>query len=299
MKSKILNINQLVIVAAVIAGISSCKKDGNPNKLPSVSTAAYAGTIDGYKSSDEIFPNNLVAYWSFDADTKEVKSGTAPTSMANNTLIDGGVRGKALSLNGGYLYYATQFNAFKAAALTSFTVSTWVQILNNGSTKTMLFQIARPGMMNGNLDFILETNANQASNTDRISIHPYFTTAGGGRQDNINNYGAVNLSPKIGANKWTNILLTYDGSTGVFNIWADGVKMGNYPNRGTGNNLFKSWEPNEVIIGGNYNVIPGKSVNTDASFAAMKGNIDEIRVFNKALPDAHIKALFNLGLAGK
>ncbi|MBU0696508.1 MAG: LamG domain-containing protein [Bacteroidetes bacterium] len=299
MKSKILNINQLMMITLAIAAISSCKKDGNPNKLPSVSTAAYAGTIDGYKSSDEIFPNNLVAFWSFDTDTKEIKSGSAPTSMANNTLIDGGVRGKALSLNGGYLYYATQFSAFKAAAFTSFTISTWVQILNNGATKTMLFQISRPGMMNGNLDFILETNANATSNTDRISIHPYFTTAGGGRQDNINNYGAINLSPKIGAAKWTNILLTYDGSSGVFNIWADGVKMGNYPNRGTGKNLFKSWEPNEVIIGGNYNVIPGKSVNSDASFAAMKGNIDEIRIFNKALPDAHIKALFNLGLAGK
>lgn len=299
MKSKIFNMNQLMTAIVVIAAISSCKKDGNPNNLPPVSAAQYQGTIDGYKSSDDIFPNNLVAYWSFDADAKEVKSGTAPTSVANNTLIDGGVRGKALSLNGGYLYYGTQFNAFKADAFKSFTISTWVQILNNGTTKTMLFQIARPGMLNGNLDFILETNANPASNTDRISIHPTFATVGGGRQDNINNYGAVNLSPKIGANKWTNILLTYDGSTGVFNIWADGVKMGNYPNRGTGNNLFKSSEPNEVIIGGNYNVIPGKSVNTDASYAAMKGNIDEIRVFNTALPDAHIKALFNLGLAGK
>ncbi len=299
MKMKIFNINNLMVATLALACLSSCKKDGNPNNLPEVSPEQYAGKIDGYSSSDEIYPDNLVAYWSFDADAKETKSGTAPTSVANNTLIDGGVKGKALSLNNGYLYYATQFNAFKTGALKSFTISTWVQILNNGSTKTMLFQLARPGMLNGNIDFILETNANPATNTDKLIVHPYFTTVDGGRQDNINNYGAVNLSPKIGTNKWTNIILTYDGSTGVFNIWADGIKIGNYPNRGTGNSLFKSWEPNEVIIGGNYNVIPGKAVNTDASFAAMKGNIDEIRVFNTALPDAHIKALFNLGLAGK
>jgi hypothetical protein len=99
--------------------------------------------------------------------------------------------------------------------------------------------------------------------------------------------------------KWTQIVLTYDGSSGVFNIWADGVLVGGYPNRGVGNNLFNSWEPNEVIIGANYNGIPGKEVNTDASFAPMTGEIDEIRVYNTALPDAHVKALFKLGEAGK
>jgi hypothetical protein len=100
-------------------------------------------------------------------------------------------------------------------------------------------------------------------------------------------------------NKWTHLVLTYDGKTGVFNIWADAVKIGGFPNRGTGNNLFKSWEPNEVIIGSNYNGIPGKAVNGDVSFAPMTGQLDEIRVYNISLPDAHIRALYNLGLANK
>lgn len=288
------------MIGALIAVIlSSCKKDGNPNNLPAVSVADYVGTIDGFKSSEEVYPKNLVAYWSFDTDAKEQKSGTAPTTALNNTIVDGGIRGKAVKLNAGFLYYGTQFNALKTDSLKSFTVSMWVQILNNGSKKTEIFQIARPGMLNGNLDFILETNANPAANTDYIQIHPTFATAGGGRQDNINNYGAVNLSPKIGASKWTHMVVTYDSTSGVFNIWADGVKVGNYANRGTGDNLFKSYQPSEVIIGGNYNVIPSKSVNTDNSFAAMTGSVDEVRVYNKVIPDAIIKSLFNLGLAGK
>jgi hypothetical protein len=279
---------------------TACKKNGNPNDLPSVSPADYAGTIDGFKSSEEVYPKNLIAYWSFDDTKVEAKSGKAPTATANDVFISGGVRNKAISLNAGYLWYASQFNAFKTDALKNFTVSLWVQILNNGSKKTQVFQIARPGMLNGNFDFILETQLNPASNTSYIRIHPYFTTAGNGRQDNVNAFGAQNLSPTIGANKWTHMLVTYDGNTGVFNLWADGVKVGNYPNRGTAaNSLFKSWEPNEVIIGGNYNTIPGQSVSTDVSFAAMTGSIDEIRVYNTALPDAFIKALYNLGLANK
>lgn len=279
---------------------SSCEKDGNPNNLPDVSPGDYEGKIDGYTSSDEIYPNNLIAYWPFDGTKDEKVTGTAPTSSANDSFVDGGVRGQALNLNAGYLYYATQFPNFKTDTLKSFTISEWVQILNNNSKKTMIFQLARPGMFNGNINFTLETNTKPASDTENLSIHPTFTTAGGGSQDNINaSWLETYKSPQIGADKWTHLLLTYNSATGVFNIWADGVKVGDYPNRGVGNNLFKSWEPNEVIIGGNYNTIPGKEVNADVSYAPMTGRIDEIRVYNVALPDAHIKALYNLGLANK
>lgn len=275
--------------------LSSCKKDGNPNNLPDVNPADYAGTIDGYNSSDEVYPQNLIAYWNFEDTKNELVSGTAPTQSLNDAFVTGGVKGKALSLNAGFVYFANQFQKFKTDSLKSFSISLWVKILNNGSKKTMAFQLARPGIFTGNINFILNTNANPATNTDVLKIQPTFMTVGGGTQDNLNNV----LSPKIGADKWTHLLLTYNGSTGVFNIWADAVKIGGYPNRGVGNNLFKSYEPSEIIIGSNYNGIPGKSVSTDASFAPMTGQIDEIRVYNIPLPDAHIKALFNLGKANK
>jgi hypothetical protein len=279
--------------------ISSCKKDGNPNNLPAVNPEDYVGTIDGFKSSDEIFPSNLIAYWSFDDTRNELKSGKTPTESPNTAFLNTGVRGKAISLNAGYLYYASQFNAFKTDSLKSFTVSMWVQMLNNGSKRTQIFQVARPGMLNGNIDFILDTDINPPSVTNYIRIRSFFTTVGNGRQDNINDFGAQR-SPQFGATKWTHLLMTYNASTGVFNIWGDAVKIGNFPNRGTSpNNLFKSWEPSEIILGGTYNVIPGKAVNGDLSFAAMTGSMDEVRVYNRELPDAFIKALYNLGLVGK
>ncbi|MGM9475383.1 LamG-like jellyroll fold domain-containing protein [Pedobacter sp. GSP4] len=300
MKVSTLNIKRLAFGIAVCSAIfSSCKKSDNPNNLPDVDPSAYEGKIDGFSSSDEIYPKNLVAYWSFDGTKNELKSSSAPTSTLNDSFIPGGVRGQALGLSAGYLYYGKQFDALKTAALKSFTISEWVQILNNGSKKTMLFQIARPGMFNGNVDFILETNANPATNTDYIQIHPYFTSVSGGRQDNVNNFGAANLSPKIGATKWVHLLITYDGSSGVFDLWANAVKIGNYPNRGTGTSLFNSFEPSEVIMGANYNLIAGKTVSTDTSFGAMTGSIDEVRVYNTVLPQAYINTLYNLGLAGK
>ena len=288
-------ISRTLVMACIALSVVSCKKDGNPNKLPSVSTATYEGTVDGYKSSDEVYPDNLIAYWSFDDTKNELKSATAPTTSANDTYVTGGVRGKALNLTAGYLYYATQFQAFKTAALKSFTISTWVKILNNGSKRTMLFQLARPGMFNGNINFALNTQSFPATTTNTLRIQPTFMTVGGGTQDNLNS----TLSPTIGMDKWTHILLTYETTTGVFDIWADGVKVGAFPNRGVGNNLFNAYEPSELIFGSNYNGIPGKTVSTDVSFAPMTGQIDEVRIYNRALPDAQIKSLFNLGKANK
>jgi len=273
---------------------ASCKKDGNPNNLPSVSTATYDGKIDGYTSSNEVFPENLIAYWSFDDTKNELISGTAPGSSANDSYVADGVRGKALSLAAGYLYFPTQFQKFKTDSLKSFTISAWVRLQNNGSKRSMLFQLTRPGIFVGSINFILNTNAYPSTNTN-LQIQPTFTTVGGGTQDNLNNA----LFPVIGAAKWTHVLLTYDGTSGVFNIWGDGIKVGGFPNRGVGNNLFKSNEPSEIIIGSNYNGIPGKVVSTDVSFLPMTGQIDEIRIFNKSLGDAYIKALYNLGKANK
>lgn len=274
--------------------ITSCKKDGNPNNLPDVDASNYVGKIDGFSSSEELYPKNLVAYWSFDDTKNELKSATAPTSTANDAFITG-IKGKAIKLTAGYLYYAKQFDAFKTDALKSFTISVWVQITNNGSKRTMLMQLARPTIFDGSLDFRLNTQNYAATVTDKLSVGPRFSTVGGGSQDNLN----ASLNPLIGANVWTNLVLTYDGSTGIFKEWANGVDIGSYNSRGVGNNLFKAYEPSEFIIGANYNAIPGKAINTDANFAAMTGSVDELRIYNTVLPDAYIKALYNLGLAGK
>ena len=287
----------LIILIVTGAILGSCKKDGNPNNLPDVSPEGYAGKIDGFDSSGQIFPQNLVAYWSFDDTRAERISGNNPTMTLNDAFVTDAVRGKSIRLDSGYLYYGMQFPQFKTDAITSFSISMWTKIKNNGSKRTMLFQLARPGIFNGNLNIALNTQSYPATNDSTIRLQPTFSTinsaTGGGLQDNLNNQ-----IDKFNLNEWLHIVLTYDITTGVLNHWINGRKVGNFPNRGT-TNIFKSWEPNEVIIGANYNSIPGKSVSTDVSFAPMRGQIDEIRVYNINLPDAHITALYNLGKANK
>lgn len=286
--------NKLAAALLLTVTVIGCKPDGNPNNLPSVDASNYAGKIDGFSSSDEVFPDNLIGYWSFDDTKNELKTGTAPGSSAGDSYATDAVRGKSLSLTAGYLYFPTQFQKFKTDSIKSWSISTWIKIRNNGSKRTMLFQLARPGVFTGNINFALNTQSYNAANDSVLRINPTFLTIGGGTQDNLNN-----VLDKTKLTEWVHIVLTYDYTTGVFNNWMNGVKVGNFPNRGTGNNLFKSYEPNEIIIGSNYNGIPGKSVSSDVTFAPMTGQMDELRIFNRTLPDAFIKALYNLGKANK
>ncbi|WP_300597658.1 LamG-like jellyroll fold domain-containing protein [Niabella sp.] len=286
--------NSFLLLGLMAILFHACKKDGNPNHLPGVSPADYADKIDGYTSSDEINPKKLVAYWSFDDSKNELKTNTAPTQTLNDALVSGGVRGKALNLNGGYLYFAKQFDAFKTDALKSWSISVWAKLKNNGSKRTMLLQLAEKDVsLNGNINFLLNTQSYPATNDSVLRIQPTFrkiTGAAGAVEDNLNS-----ILDKTNLNNWNHIVLTYDITTGVFNIWLNGVKVGNFPNRGT-TNLFNSYEPNEFIIGSNYNGIPGKIPGSDAAVAPMTGMVDELRIFNESLKDDYIKALYKLGL---
>jgi hypothetical protein len=291
--------NRAIYMAFIAMAGISCKKDGNPNNLPSVNPGDYDGKIDGYTSTEEVFPESQVAYWSFDDTKNELKSGTAPFSSSNDSYVTGGVRGKALSLAGGYVYYKTQLGALKTDSLKSWTMSFWVKLKNNSTKRTMVFQIARPTIFNGNLNVALNTQSYPATNDSTLRLNPTFSTnnsiTGGSMQDNLNNAAGQD---KVNLNNWVNMVLTYDYSTGVFNNWINGVKVGNFPNRGTGGSSFKSWEPNEIFFGANYNAA-GMPVSGDVTFAPMTGQIDEVRIYNKTFPDAFIKALYNLGKAGK
>ncbi|HVZ26521.1 MAG TPA: LamG-like jellyroll fold domain-containing protein [Sediminibacterium sp.] len=284
---------KLPAFAVALLLFNACKKDGNPNNLPSVSPNDYQGKIDGFSTSDDVFPSNLVAYWSFDDTKNELKSGTAPGTSKNDSYSTDAIKGKSLSLAAGYLYYPTQFKQFKTDSLKSWSISAWVKLKNNGSKRTMVLQLARPGIFEGNISFSLNTNSYPATNDSMLTIQPKFTTIGGGTQDNLNN-----VLNKAKLSNWVHIVLTYDYTTGTFNNWMNGLKVGGYPNRGVGNNLYKSWEPSEFLFGANYNAA-GMTVSSDVTFAPMTGQIDEVRFYNISLPDAFVKALYNLGIAGK
>ena len=167
----------------------------------------------------------------------------------------------------------------------------------------MYFQSAIPGQLFGNFNGLLETGQFPVA-SDTLIVKSIYKDLNGGTQDNINNYTGTpgtdyKFIKKAGTSQWVHVVTTYNptGGTGnesIFRIYGDStlVSNKNFENRGTAS--FK-YTPGEIIIGGWYNNIPGKQVSTDDWTVPFKGKIDEIRVWNKLLPESDIVALYQLG----
>jgi hypothetical protein len=297
----------ILALAMVLTTIATgCKKKNDAVDIP-------LPPIGGYNNSNEVGAANLKAYWPLDANGNESKAGTVPTSSNGVSFGAGGVKGQAATFANGYLYYASAVGG-ALASNQPFTVSAWVQAANNGlaggnppanNHPYQYFQMAKPGSLFGNINLLIEAGQ-YLTTSDTLTLKSVYSDAGG-LQDNINNYGIAGTEYKVvkkgGTNQWIHVVTTYNpaggsGSQSVFRIYADSVLVSNknFENRGAASFAYTA---HEIIIGGWYNNIPGKTVTADTWTTAFTGKIDEVRVFNKLLTTAEIYALYELGKAGR
>ncbi|MEO8720557.1 MAG: LamG-like jellyroll fold domain-containing protein [Ginsengibacter sp.] len=287
-------------VSLILAGtflfsalLTSCTKDSTTPDVP-------LPPIGGYAASDSVASANLVAYWNFDGNQKEIKSGTDATSASGATYTSG-IKGQAIKLDSGYVFY----NSIPALnGMTTFSVSAWVQVRNNFDTlgnafTSMIFQLSKPASTFGNINLGLETSWKPASN-DTLVVHGWYTDPSNGLQDNRNDpFGTPSVGAVLDtAGKWINVMMTVDNSDPVnCLIYANGVSIGAYNTRGP--NVYTPMTPSSVIIGGWLNNVPGQPHTSDTWPHAFVGSIDQVRVYNKALSSNEISALYQLEKAGR
>ncbi len=287
-------------VSLILAGtflfsalLTSCTKDSTTPDVP-------LPPIGGYAASDSVASANLVAYWNFDGNQKEIKSGTDATSASGATYTSG-IKGQAIKLDSGYVFY----NSIPALnGMTTFSVSAWVQVRNNFDTlgnafTSMIFQLSKPASTFGNINLGLETSWKPASN-DTLVVRGWYTDPSNGLQDNRNDpFGTPSVGAVLDtAGKWINVMMTVDNSDPVnCLIYANGVSIGAYNTRGP--NVYTPMTPSSVIIGGWLNNVPGQPHTSDTWPHAFVGSIDQVRVYNKALSSNEISALYQLEKAGR
>lgn len=278
---------------------TSCKKDDGAATLP---------PIGGYNSSNDVAATNMVAHWTFDGTNNEAISGTAP-SKSTNASFTTGIKGQALQLTSGYLLYPTISALSSASALSSVTVSAWINTSNNGSTASEYFGLTSPtatdwGQM---LNLLVETGQRKAT-SDTLTLHGLLGQYSSGQrsgQDNVNSGDAADAGntfkyTKV-AGQWTHVVFKYDGSGSTIDIYANGSIVSNskYRQRGTtGPLVFPT--PTQVIVGAFPNVSTGFTSSANQVWQGLfNGGIDEIRVYNKALSDTDVSSLYQLEKAGR
>lgn len=202
--------------------------------------------------------NGLVARWNFNSSSGRVldSSGNNLTGIVDGAKPTPGKFGKAFDFsNGGYIRIPNN-PSFEPANL---SVEAWVK--SDGS----------PGTFN----YILTKGSKDCF----AASYAFYTGASGGLIFYISDGTGFSLSPDAGTgiwdNKWHHITGTFDGST--VRLFVDGAEVGGGASTGLeiGYNLPSG---NDIFIG---------KFNEACSFD-FNGQIDEVRIWNKALTPREI-----------
>lgn len=289
------------------ASIISCGDDDSSSLPP----------IGGYNSADEVAASDLVAYWPLNGNGVESKSSTSPSNTVGASYVEA-IKGQGVSLTNGYLAYPEI--AALGTTMPSMSISMWAKITNNGGEgadghPAMLFSLTRPNDWAGNINLMAETGW-YSSAIDTLVVKGYVQIKNG---DGSVNGQDVRNSPKptpddiiaghVGnanknSNKWAHYVITWDATNANFKVYANGTKISNPAwesrnNDGGGNPqplALNFFTPTRPVIGTFGTVAFG---TPDAWQRPMNGQIDEIRVWKKALTQAEIGSLYELESAGR
>lgn len=263
--------------------------------------------IGGYASSDSVASANLIAYWPFDGDANDHKGGLTATTAGSITYAATGVRGQAYQ--GAVGAYATFVPpASFPASLGSYTVSFWYYLptLPTSGTQGVFFYSG--ATQQG--EIINEIESYTPVSGDSVRIHPGFWDIG----DAPNYELFVPETFNTGAiGKWVFFTVTYNGGTSVYTTYQNAVPTG-------ANEAFSSGKyitPNPLFTDGTMTTPLGNLGFTDApgsiiigswpdglfgqasATANFVGQLDELRVFSKALTQLEVSGLYLNGQAGR
>jgi hypothetical protein len=293
-------------ITATVLTMAACSDDDN--SLPA---------IDGYNSSDEVAADNLVAHWTFDENNNEVLSNTAPTKTLGTVGSTTGKLGKALQLTKGGIVYPSIDKINTVDALNNFTVSLWVNVKGTkrvaGGGFTSFFGIIPTATdFWGNIQACAETSRH-LPNSDTLELKNYLsTTLADNSQRGEDNVATFNADPAdaahpngqtgawfLGGQDWVHYVMTWEATTGKFNMYANGVQVGGYSQRDT-KAPMKMQVPALPVFGSMASSDLGFAKATRPDWAPLAtASIDDVRVFNTTLAQKDVTALFNLGTAGR
>lgn len=267
----------LLMICAVL--LTSCYKKFDPKSYQP------AFTINGYTSVAEIGAGSLVGYWAFNGSYVDSVSNTAATGV--NTSFTGGFKGQALQGTANGYVISDLPNAIKN--LTSFTIDYWLNTSNTSGIITPIV-ISRTDQFWGALDMFYE-NAGRTDATANLKVHFNGQTEVWFTNGFISNpWGS-----------WVNIGLTYDAPSSTFILYQNGTKVASQTAAGLGNLVFPAVATKLIFGTEQFQASPslGTAGGAQSWAGYLTGQLDEVRIYNKALSASDLQALLVLQGKGK
>ena len=271
---------KLIAVALIGLTATSCQKKFDP------STYAPPLSIGGYTSTKEIATSNLVAYYSFNGNPTDSVTNTAGT--ATGIGYTDGIKGQAMqgALNG----YIIGTPSAAVTGLKSFTVTEWFKTPAPSNGVIGLFSLANTTAFWGNIEIFIENGSTNENGKLRIHIS-------NGTDDKtfvVDN--VVNLF-----DKWNSMAVSYDQASSTVTLYMNGSKVSSGTVAGLAGPLALK-NVGKLVFGcvqfmTNPSQTSSHGAEPWASF--LTGQLDEVRVYDKALTIDEISALVKLEGRGK
>lgn len=265
--------------ALISTALSSCQKKYDP------STYAPPLNIGGYTSASEVAKESLIGYWSYNNTLIDSVSNTAATNTGTTFTL--GVKGQAIQ--GATDAYLTVDPSAAVKSMKSFTVMTWVNSPQNTDGIVGLVDLSNTKSFWGNLTIFFENGATATSGNLKIHV------MNGTKEAWLGNYAVINPW-----GKWKHIAVSYDAPSSTFKVYVDGSKLAEQKVDGFGDINFT--DVGKMVLGTvQFQTTPSQTSATSkqdwASF--LKGQLDETRIYSKALTIDEIGAISKLEGRGK
>jgi hypothetical protein len=236
--------------------------------------------VNGYSTSSQVAAASLVAYWAFNGgyvDSVSKVAGT-PVNASGISFVTGEV-GQAVQVKDRGYINSNVTNTI--ANLKSFTMVCWIQqptSLASSPTTFMPFSLNAAGYSwEQTKFFMLFDQPDNATNTlGKIGLMDQWFDKG-------------KVWPRMLDGNWHQMTLSFDGDTGAFRVYIDGVLL---PQSSTASFAAQAnfGAADSFTLGG-----PDDATNTANGWMnSLSGNLDEFRVFNKVLSADEIMSLYAL-----
>jgi hypothetical protein len=234
-----------------------------------------------------IVRSGLVLYLNANVAASYPGSGTSWTDLSTNSRVStlsgygGGSTPTYSTLGGGSILFNRSSTLANSAAVFSLSTggTTWADLTSTVSLSIWFYTGTSSVMILAGKGF------RTSPSPQEFQAYQFYTngdsiigriTAGGATSN-------VDVSTSFSYNTWTNVVLTYDGSTA--SVYKDGLLANSASKTGSITNILSL----PFIVGAQYNANNGYNLPTDG----FNGWIGQVLLYNKALTAAEVLQNFN------
>lgn len=294
------NRNVLALFCATLfttVALVSCNKESiDEDNAP----IPYA-PIGGYASSDEISPSNLLVKCSFEDNITDSKNGISGGNGTDVTYQTG-VKGKAYQgSSSAFIAYDNVSNDVKN--LSSITVSGWIKTNPHTGGAQCLFMLPKTTDFWGNIFTLIEGTGPNTTMLVKNHIQKDVTPSIPWSGQWIVHDGSNVLNNMFGV--WKHMVWSYNATTSTYSMYIDGQKLTlpesmskRYTNDPASGGVpygnLASSDVSKFVIGGYQQHLGSPWSAPDGWMLHYTGLLDEFRIYNTALADNDVRALYLL-----